>query len=1010
MQALPSPQSIISSVVADTIAGFLASVGRQVWRGSIRRPPDADRAIAAAVEKAAREMPLPPIADDPEVARQLREFLTLPEVTAVVRQLFSLSVIDRANEMLAQRQNERDSPAYSGESIAPPVTDRGVRQHFRLLVSKHLAGPAAQAPAIADALLHSLASGTESALRASMAVGGLGAADAIAAARTRLVLDELRHVVRSAEFLASAPQLDVPAVVAFEAEYRASAASQAHFLRPPDLDRSRRVPLRSLYQEPLLLTQNGPSAEPRELAHELMQGPTRIVVLGDPGGGKSSLVQKFLLDVNEGSVALPSRTRTATRVVLRDYAPHWEEGRSIRDFVELEARATHQLDVPEDAFEYLLLAGHLAIAFDGLDEILDTRRRSQIVEAVNAFARHYATAPILVTSRTVGYEAAPLGETFRVLMLAPFNSDQVHGYATKWFALSSDELAAEERRRLVSDFMVESAVAADLRENPMMLSLLCSLYRGRQSIPRNRPELYRKCAVLLFERWDSSRGIKVELPFEHHLRFALQHVAHWLYTTPDLQDGVSRTRLVAKTADYLCGSRFDEIGKAERAAESFVAFCTGRAWVFTDVGLDRHGEGLYRFTHRTFLEYFTAAHLVRSLGTSAALLEELLPRIARREWDLVAQLAFQILADEREGAADELLAGVLAEARTAADPSSAEALLEFVSRTLDYLVPSRATIRSVVRAITAFHLRAATSEPSGLAFAGLLTAGVENRDAVIGGLTEELTSAMHGEDTDVAVSAALTTFALAKHVDVARRNWDQAYERSLWREQSDILMATNRDRIRDLSAHDPDVCLTAVHRGFQSVISLCAHHGVQQVFRTPVVGSPTQSPAWGLICDGLAGPSDDTRETLKAIAPLFLSAPRPWITGRIEETLLASGEHLMLSDRTLSEWEPDADESFSLFCLLAPLFDASLYGRVPVVRSVEATLRDVVGNGGEFVRLLGARRSRASSARLREDALSLGLKAPQADFVVEWCSGSVLLLEPRELARDIYGNRKSAYD
>ena len=107
---------------------------------------------------------------------------------------------------------------------------------------------------------------------------------------------------------------------------------------------------------------------------------------------------------------------------------------------------------------------------------------------------------------------------------------------------------------------------------------------------------------MLFERWDKSRDIVVPLPFEEHIRPAMQDLAFWIYSNEELQGGVSEGRLIERTSAYLCKWVFDDVLKARMAATDFIRFCTGRAWVFTDTGTTREGERLYQFTHRTFLE------------------------------------------------------------------------------------------------------------------------------------------------------------------------------------------------------------------------------------------------------------------------------------------------------------------------------------------------------------------------------------------------------------------------
>ena len=101
---------------------------------------------------------------------------------------------------------------------------------------------------------------------------------------------------------------------------------------------------------------------------------------------------------------------------------------------------------------------------------------------------------------------------------------------------------------------------------------------------------------------------------------------------------------------HLLQKRFDDRDDAEQAAMDFVDFCRGRAWVITDVG----GE-LSVPTHQTFLEFFAAAQIAKENASSVSLLEVLDPHIRAAEWDVVAQLAVQILGKNVEDGADDFL-------------------------------------------------------------------------------------------------------------------------------------------------------------------------------------------------------------------------------------------------------------------------------------------------------------------------------------------------------------------
>ena len=357
---------------------------------------------------------------------------------------------------------------------------------------------------------------------------------------------------------------------------------------------------------------------------------------------------------------------TPVLVILRDYGAERKERKcSLLEFIEQTANITYQLKPPPGSFEYLLHGGRLAIIFDGLDELLDTSFRQQIGEDIELFCTQYPAVPLLVTSREVGYDQAPLRwEKFDHYRLAPFADEQVKEYVARWFDADVN-LTDDQKRRKAEGFVGESKNIADLRSNPLMLALLCNIYRGEGYIPQNRPAVYEKCATMLFERWDKDRSLQVRLKIEDKIRPAMMYLAHWIYTDKALQGGVTEEALVRRVVEYLVPARFEDRDVADQAAREFVAFCRGRAWVFTDTGVQKGGESLYQFTHRTFLEYFAAGHLARTHETAAALGKVLLPRIARKEWDIVAQLAIQIKELTAEGAADQILATLVKESRQA---------------------------------------------------------------------------------------------------------------------------------------------------------------------------------------------------------------------------------------------------------------------------------------------------------------------------------------------------------
>jgi hypothetical protein len=133
------------------------------------------------------------------------------------------------------------------------------------------------------------------------------------------------------------------------------------------------------------------------------------------------------------------------------------------------------------------------------------------------------------------------------------------------------------------------------------------------------------------------------------------------------------------------------------------------------VGSTRRGTPLYQFTHQTFLEYFAAGHLARTHRTGRALWERLSRHIVKREWDVVAQIAIQILDRQVEGAIEDFLSGSLEdlEGLGASQSSEQHNLLSFAVRCLEFTVPNAQITRRIVRECVDFCLStSATDFPS----------------------------------------------------------------------------------------------------------------------------------------------------------------------------------------------------------------------------------------------------------------------------------------------------------
>jgi formylglycine-generating enzyme required for sulfatase activity len=412
-------------------------------------------------------------------------------------------------------------------------------------------------------------------------------------------------------------------------------------------------------------------------ALELLDREDRLVLLGDPGSGKSTFVNFVALclagealglaEANLPLLAspLPDEDGEATgerqpwshggllpvRVVLRDFAAkdlpaeptEKATAKCLWSYLERETREAGNADFfPQLRAD--LRDGRGLVLLDGLDEVPEAdHRREQIRQAVQDFSTTVGTSRVVVTSRTYAYQnQAWRLPGFAEGILAPFSAGQIARFVGLWYEQQEalgrmSKEKALERGELLRRVIFGSDRLLALAERPLLLTLMASLHAWRGgNLPEKREQLYADAVELLLHTWESQRErspalnepslaewLRVDRQEVRQVLEELAFAAHG--AQPDLQG----------TADVAEGDLVSGLMHLSRNPDAnpkeLVAYLRDRSGLLVE-----RGPKVYTFPHRTFQEYLAACHL-----TGATFPEELadLGRKAPGRWREVVLLA-----------------------------------------------------------------------------------------------------------------------------------------------------------------------------------------------------------------------------------------------------------------------------------------------------------------------------------------------------------------------------------
>ena len=372
--------------------------------------------------------------------------------------------------------------------------------------------------------------------------------------------------------------------------------------------------------------------EPVEAIKVLKRG-TNMVILGDPGSGKSSLVKYMVANVagsqiREDKLAFPQlesvlpvllELRKILPSLRADNLPPKEDPRRRRELANrvVGGAVSFIKDLGCDSFEdqlrHLFDEKKIFLVFDGLDEV-PAEDRLLVRETVGVAIDLLTDSNVIITCRTRSYVEEAVFEGLDTYEIQPLDEDQITHFVEAWYT-------AQYKLRRVTKIELEERLpnlkinAVDARHialagRPMLLTVMAIIHLKKAELPRESVKLFNEAVDLLLNRWKKNDRVESKelesflLDRENEVRGIMERLAYESHKSmasdknPDL--------LMKDTLELLVKESYMDYG----LAVDFLNYVDLNAGLLIGRGGSLKSPLSFSFPHRQFQEYLAGCYIM----------------------------------------------------------------------------------------------------------------------------------------------------------------------------------------------------------------------------------------------------------------------------------------------------------------------------------------------------------------------------------------------------------------